>query len=246
MDHWSRFSKLALRAVAFAACAGLMACGDGRAPRAAASAQERTSVGGEACGRSILAGLSLERPLPDAHQMSLAAARVAVGIPVHEPHLAVAGLDTLTNVWVNSRSRSVALVYGRGDVTVMMSPAVYTDPTTNYSLFLRENHASARVGSVRQYVALIISPHTDACRSNLAWVEFDDQGIDTNIASNTHGTATLVTVARSIAADPSTMWGPMLARSSHCQPRGVAALNRRIAPAAVRAAPGSRRSAGTC
>jgi hypothetical protein len=132
----------------------------------------------------------------------LNAARAAVDFPVHAPDVPVAGPRTLTRVWVNEKTRSLALVYGRGDVTVMMSPAVYTDPSTKYSLFLRENHATARVGLLGQYVALLISPHTDVCRSNPAWVEFDDHGIDTNIVSATRSPAGLAAVARSIAAQP--------------------------------------------
>jgi hypothetical protein len=96
----------------------------------------------------------------------------------------------------------VALVYKRAGVSVTMSPAVCADPQTHFSVFVRESHASSRVRSIRPYVALIISPHTDPCRSNPAWVEFDDHGVDTNVVSASRDTAALVAIARSIASHP--------------------------------------------
>ena len=68
----------------------------------------------------------------------------------------------------------------------------------DFTTFMRENHATARLGSVDGRVALIISPHTDACHENPAWVEFERKGVDINVVSTKHGTAALMTLAESL------------------------------------------------
>jgi hypothetical protein len=138
--------------------------------------------------------------LPAAQQMSLRAARAVVEFDVPQPNVAVARPGNLTSVWVNRTTRQLALVYGGGAVTVVMARAPYSDARTEFSRFLRENHAKATLGSVRGTVALVISPDSDARRSNPAWVELDDRGVDVNVESATHGTAALLAVAESLAA----------------------------------------------
>ena len=46
--------------------------------------------------------------------------------------------------------------------------------------------------------ALVISPRTDGCDSNPAWVEFKRNGIDIDIHSSSYGTDTLLAVADSL------------------------------------------------
>jgi hypothetical protein len=148
---------------------------------------------------SSVAGVSLARPLPGARPMSLAAARAAVDFPVPQPDVAAAGPANLSGIWADGKSEQVALVYSGGDVTVMLARAADADPRTEFSKFIRENRARARLGSVDGDVALVISPHTDAKRSNPAWVGFDHDGVDVNVVSATRGTAVLLTVAGSLA-----------------------------------------------
>ena len=45
---------------------------------------------------------------------------------------------------------------------------------------------------------LVITPHTDPNNPNPAYVEFDRQGVEVNIYSNTYGTRTLLGVAQSM------------------------------------------------
>jgi hypothetical protein len=130
--------------------------------------------------------------------MSLAAARAAISFPVPQSHVAAAGPANLTRIWVDRKSQQVALVYRGGEVTVMMDRAVYADPRAQFNTFLRENHEKAMLGSVGGDVALVISPDSDAERSNPAWVEFDRNGVDINVVSSTRATTVLLRVARSL------------------------------------------------
>jgi hypothetical protein len=144
-------------------------------------------------------GVSLARPLPGAGPISLAAARAAISFPVPQPHVAAAGPANLTGIFADRKSQQVALVYGGGEVTVMMAPAGYADPRAQFDAFLRENHAKATLGSVDGDVALVISPDSDAHRSNPGWVEFDQDRVDINVVSATRATTVLLKVARSLA-----------------------------------------------
>jgi len=130
----------------------------------------------------------------------LRAADAAVGFSVPQPDTRIARPGTLTAVWIVKATRQVALVYRGGTVTVMMARALYSDPRSEFSRFLRENHAHARLGSVDGLVALVIWPRSDAKRSNPAWVEFDRHGIDINVVSATRPPRALLAVARSLAA----------------------------------------------
>jgi hypothetical protein len=164
------------------------------------------SLAGTGCGLtrpaasmfSTIRGPSLAQPLPLAHRMSLSAASRAVRWPVPQAHTAIAGPRNLTTVWVDKHARQVALVYGNGDVTITMAPATYRDRMAAFSTFRRENHATTKIGSIDGSVALVISPRTDSRRSNPAWVEFDENGIDINVVSHTRATAVLETVAQSL------------------------------------------------
>lgn len=179
---------LALVAVAMM-CA---ACGE--AAHTATGAASASTPGGR-----DPAGLTLRHPIVG-QEMPLAAATALVNFPVPQANVAAASPSNLTEVWVNKAMQQLALVYDDGDVTVVMSPAWYSDPKREFSDFLSSNNATARLGSVNRNVALVISPHTDMKRSNPAWVEFDLNGVDVNVESATQGTAALLGVARSLAA----------------------------------------------
>jgi hypothetical protein len=194
---------LAAAAVALASLS-VVGCGSTTRPiktaseAAAVCANTRPAVG------VPLNWCSLQNPLIVASRVSLDAARRLVKFPVPEADINVAKPANLTGVWFSHSLRAVALVYGSGDVAVTMTRAEYSDPRANYSTFLRENHATAKLSTVNGHVALVISPHSDAAKTNPAWVEFDDRGIDINVISATRGTPTLMMVAQSLAANDGT------------------------------------------
>jgi hypothetical protein len=105
-------------------------------------------------------------------------------------------------VWVDRATREVALVYAsaNGRVDVLMAPATYKNARATFAQFIAENHAKVTIAKVNGRPALVIEPHTDACRSNPAWVEFDLNGVDVNIVSATQDAAALLAVANSMSA----------------------------------------------
>lgn len=158
---------------------------------------------------------TLAKPLLGAQQMTLADAHAAVTFSFPVPSSMAAGPGDLSNVWVNRAQEQVALVYGAGDITVIMSPAPYSDPATEFATFIEENNATATLGQVGGQVALVISPGTDIKQSNPAWVEFDLNGVDINVVSATEGTAALLGVANSIAQQASCATCAHASRSRH-------------------------------
>lgn len=148
-----------------------------------------------------VAGVTPAHPLPGAQQIPVSAASAAAGYTVAQPSTALAGSSNLTSVWFQKVTQQVALVYGGGDVTVIMAPASYTDPTTEFTQFMSSNNSTASLGSVDGLPALVISPDTDIKQSNPAWVEFDLKGTDVNVVSASEGTSALLTVAQSLAAN---------------------------------------------
>jgi hypothetical protein len=130
---------------------------------------------------------------------TLASAEKAAGYAVELPVSPAAEQRNLTQIWVN-RLRDVALAFDGGRVVVTMSPATYRNPAEYFQSFIRQNGRSAKAG-IRQVggrPALVIMPDTDSAKSNPAWVEFDNNGIDTNIYSQRDGTGTLLSIARSM------------------------------------------------
>jgi hypothetical protein len=146
------------------------------------------------------AGLSVARPI-FGEAASLGAAPSVVGFPVPQADAAEATPANLTNVLVNQAMKQVALVYGGGQLAVVMSPALYSDPITEFTDFVSSNDATASLGSVDGLAALVITPNTDEPQTNPAWVEFDLNGVDVSLESDTLGTSTLLTVADSLACD---------------------------------------------
>ena len=138
-------------------------------------------------------GLSRTTTVPDAQ----AAAR----FPVLVPHVQAARPANLTHAWVDDRRR-VALVFAGGKVTITLARANYPDALTDFRRFIAQNHAAATIGRVHKQPALVISPRTDGCGTNPAWIEFDHRGIDINIYSTSYGTQTLLSVADSLTPLP--------------------------------------------
>lgn len=141
---------------------------------------------------------NLVHPLVNEQKTTLASAPEAVGFPVPLPDTTAASPGNLTQGWMNGAQQQVALVFDGGKLTIMMWPADYADPASEFKTFTAENNASSAVGQVNGQPALIIQPGTDAPASNPAWVEFERNGIDINVVSDSYGTDTLLTVADSI------------------------------------------------
>ncbi len=87
-------------------------------------------------------------PYPARSRYQSQPASADAGYAVPQPSTALARSSNLTSVWFEKLTRQVALVYGGGDVTVIMAPAAYTDPTTEFTQFLSFNNATASLGSV--------------------------------------------------------------------------------------------------
>jgi hypothetical protein len=140
----------------------------------------------------------LVHPLVNGQKATVADAQAAVGFPVPLPNATAASQGSLTQAWKNSEQQQVALVFDGGKLTIMMWPATYQDPASEFQAFIAENNATATMGQVNGQPALVIEPNTDAPHSNPAWVEFNRNGIDINIASPSYGTDTLLAVANTM------------------------------------------------
>ena len=113
------------------------------------------------------------------------------------PDVPAARRSNLSKTWVNEQ-RHVVLEFAGGTVTVMQAPAIYSSAVKEFRRFVAHSHATAAIGHVHRHPALVISPHTNGCGSNPAWVEFEHNGIDINVYSGSYGTATLLAVADSL------------------------------------------------
>lgn len=139
------------------------------------------------------------QPLLVGRRTTIAGARVAVRYPVPLPDTSAAREANLTQVWVNSKLRDVGLVFGRGKITITLAPATYQDPAKFFEAYIRENQeVKSFMGRVHGQPALVISPHTARYNRNPAWVEFDSNGIDINIVSQTYGASALLDAANSM------------------------------------------------
>jgi hypothetical protein len=132
---------------------------------------------------------------------TIAGAQDAAGFSLLVPQVPAARPANLIHVWVDDR-RHVALVFAAGKVTIMLARANYSDALADFRRFIVQNHVAASIGHVHNRPALVISPRTDVCGSNPAWVEFDHGGIDINIYSTSYGTDTLLSVADSLVPLP--------------------------------------------
>ena len=119
------------------------------------------------------AGVSAATPLANAQQMSVARASSAIGFKVPVPATSIASQGNLTATWARADMRQVALVFDQGKLTIVIQPAVYQDPSTDYQTFISENSAQASVSHVAGLPVLTITPNTDYYRTNPALVRFD-------------------------------------------------------------------------
>ena len=123
-----------------------------------------------------------EGPLGGGTTTTLANAQSTARFPVLTPAVSAASLSNLTQVWVN-KQRNVALVFRHGKVMITFAPAIYNDALKEFQRFIAQNHVTAAIGHVHRHPALVITPHTDGCGSNPAWVEFKRGRIDISIYS---------------------------------------------------------------
>jgi hypothetical protein len=138
-----------------------------------------------------------EGPLGGGKTTTLAGAQSVARLAVLTPDVRAARLSNLTQVWVNNQ-RNVALVFAHGKVMITFWPATYSNARKEFERFIAQNHVTATIGNVHRHPALVITPHTDSCGSNPAWVEFKRAGIDINVYSSGYGTSTLLSVADSL------------------------------------------------
>lgn len=137
-----------------------------------------------------------DRYVFDGRKTTVGDAQAIVSYPVLLPNTSAANEANLAEVWVNSK-RAVALVFD-GEIVITMAPAIHLDPVRWFETFIAENNVVAAIGQVHGQPALVITPNTDFYKSNPAWVEFYSDGIDINVHSHSHGTATLLAVANSM------------------------------------------------
>jgi hypothetical protein len=139
----------------------------------------------------------LDEPPPGGTATTLADAQTLAGFAVLTPDVRAARLSSLTLVWANKHN--VGLTFAHGKVVITFTrPAGYGDARKTFERFIAHNRATAAIGHVHRHPALVITPDTDGCRSNPAWVEFKRAGIDINIFSASYGTSTLLAVADSL------------------------------------------------
>jgi hypothetical protein len=139
-------------------------------------------------------------PLPGGRRTTVAGAQSMAGFAVLVPHDPALSPAHPAQVWVSSQA--VAFSYAQGKITITMTAAAYADPLTWFHTFIAENHyVAAAIGQVNSQPALVISPDTDSCGGNPAWVEFDHGGVDIDLSSHDYGTTTLLAVADSMRPD---------------------------------------------
>lgn len=166
--------------------------------QAGGPALPRTGTIGSAPVRAGALPVRNNEPLIAARQMTIAEARATAGYPIPLPHASAASQANLTRVWMDSK-HEVALVFDNGKITITMQPATYRDPKTRFETFISENRSGkVAMGSVNGQPALVISPNTDAPKTNPAWVKIYRNGTDINVYSHDYGTATLLKIAASI------------------------------------------------
>jgi len=140
-------------------------------------------------------------PFPGGHQTTITGAQSAVRFHIAVPHTALADQRTLSQVWVSSVSRLVALEYRHRKITILMMPWRVTQSPGKWFRYERRIMIKkyVRVGHVNGTPALVvIKPDIDACRANPALVEFFRRGLDITVRSWSYGPAALIKIADSI------------------------------------------------
>jgi hypothetical protein len=163
-----------------------------------------SSTRGSATARhrgSVFGGTNWVQPLPGGVATTVASVQAQAGFAVPMPNdPPAASQANLTQTWVVGQAKQVALVFDQGTVDIEMWPwaAYYPDPATMFQQVSGSVSATTTVGQVNGQPALVIQPHTDYIRANRAWVEFDLNGIDINISSDSYGTDVLLQIADSM------------------------------------------------
>ncbi len=137
-----------------------------------------------------------------AEKTTVAGARAAAGFPVLVPGDPAASRANLTQAWVSTNNGEVALVFDRGKVDITMARVTYQRDLRYFHAFVAQknkNRVTDAIGQVNGRPALVITPDTSAdCHCNPAVVDFNRNGIDVSIYSNTYGTGTLLAIANSM------------------------------------------------
>lgn len=181
--------------LAFVAVAGLGMVTTSCATRSGSSGSTGGAAGGSAAE-------NWAQPLPGGVATTVAGAQAVVDFPVSMPDdPPVASQMNLTQAWVDGHAGQVALVFDEGNTVIEMWtwPSYYPDPVTRFNQLLASISATAAIEQVAGQPALVIQPDTDAIQANRAWVEFDFNGVDVNISSDTYGTDALLQVADSLS-----------------------------------------------
>lgn len=101
--------------------------------------------------------------------------------------------------WVSGPE--TALTFNAGEVTILIGRATYKNASQALRTDLADIKgagARAAIGAVNGKPALIIQPHTDCTKSNVAWVEYSQRGLDINVLSTRLGTKALLAIADSM------------------------------------------------
>jgi hypothetical protein len=137
------------------------------------------------------------RPLINGQVTTISGAASEAGYSIPIPTATAASQSNLTRVW-ESPNKDVALVFDGGKVTVLIRPAVYTDPASWFNTIVAESPGKAAIGQVNGKPAVVIQPNSDPYGANPAWIEFYRNGLDVNVISASYGTGTLLSIADSI------------------------------------------------
>ncbi len=206
MGHWRRPRwvhgfLVVVAAWAITAVLGLVIVGKvtGSGPTSTGSARQSGALPGIGWNTNRY---PLGPPGPAAETTTVAGARAAAGFPVPVPSDAAASRTNLTQAWVNKYNGEVALVFDKGKVDITMARATQQKDLRYFRAFVAQknkNRVTDAIGQVNGRPALVITPNTSAiCHCNPAVVEFDQNGIDVSIYSNTYGIGTLLAIANSM------------------------------------------------
>lgn len=166
-----------------------------------------SSQGGPMVGSSGELAVNWSQPLINAHKVTLAGAAKALGFAIPMPAVgsviraggaAPNQIRLATGpVWV--AGPEAALTFNRGEVTILVGRATYTNPGRTYRTSLAEIKVGrAAIGRVNGTPAFIGQPRTDYTKSNPAIVVFDLHGLDIEVISTRLGTSLLTAIAESI------------------------------------------------
>jgi len=117
------------------------------------------------------------------------------------PNVEKANESNLSSVWLDKQGDATALVFGKGEIAILMAPWKDVDsPEAVFEQDVATMHAKTRVETINGDDALVIEPDTDIDASDPAWIELAHDGVDINIESSAYGTDVLLDVARSLTA----------------------------------------------